>query len=417
MKRLSILLLTGLAASAVSAQAPPLTWEDCVSLAAIQNPTLVASEYAAAASRASYYGSYNGLLPQLSVSHSYGDSRGAGGNTRWSTQAGLSLNLWSPSQLANIRSAAASLGSAEASLRQASAALRFDLRRAFAQVLLSQESVGVSRKIRDIRENGARMVQLRYESGRESKGNMLKTRAQLLQAEADLAQSLRDLRTNRMSLFQKLGFDGYQALSATGTLVTGPAPAMELELADSVAGRTDVAVQEAAVRSAEAGVRKSRSSLYPTWSASYSRSWAERTEFPRANPNWSLSSVVSLPLFGGGPTATYYSVEASKRQLEQAKETLRAARSAALAELESARSDFAGAVDQVQVQEALLEAVRQQNDEADVRYASGLLTFDNWELILGARVSTERQSIQARFNAAAAEAAWHKANGKILGEL
>src|SRR6185295_3999232 len=48
-----------------------LTWDDCVRLAAERNPALVAAEYAKKASRLSYEGSYNGLMPSLSLTNTY----------------------------------------------------------------------------------------------------------------------------------------------------------------------------------------------------------------------------------------------------------------------------------------------------------------------------------------------------------
>src|ERR1035438_3285552 len=51
-----------------------LTWQDCIGLAARNNPDLLSALRAMEASRAQYYGSFNGLLPHLSISNSYVDS-------------------------------------------------------------------------------------------------------------------------------------------------------------------------------------------------------------------------------------------------------------------------------------------------------------------------------------------------------
>ena len=68
------------------------------------------------------------------------------------------------------------------------------------------------------------------------------------------------------------------------------------------------------------------------------------------------------------------------------------------------------------MQQALLAAARQRSAEADVRYQSGLLTYDNWEIIVSDRISTERQAISAKLAAVNAEAAWERSLGKGLGE-
>ncbi|MBI3565683.1 MAG: hypothetical protein HY079_10845, partial [Elusimicrobia bacterium] len=79
-------------------------------------------------------------------------------------------------------------------------------------------------------------------------------------------------------------------------------------------------------------------------------------------------------------------------------------------------ASYANAVDQVGSQRAQLEASRQRNDEADVRYASGLLSFDNWTVIVSQRVSDEQSAVSSVRDAVVAQAAWEKALGKVLGE-
>jgi len=298
---------------------------------------------------------------------------------------------------------------------QTAVSLRFELRRAFSQLILAQENIKVARTVKEIREKGAQMVKLRYDSGRESLGNMLRTNAEFLQAEASLAQAGRSLRTAQMTLSEQLGFDDFQEVTVIETLTNAAPPGSALDLTGFLSDRPDIAVKEAALEGAEAGLKKSKSVVWPTLSAGYSRSWQDRNEFPSSQPNWTLGATLSLPLFGGGPTAAYFSIASAKNNMSAAKESLRSLKRQALSEMESARAEFANTADQVRVQKAMLEASRQRNKEADVRYASGLLTFDNWEIIVTDRVNSEKQSIQAWFNADSAQAAWHKAIGKALG--
>lgn len=418
MTRAALFCALALLAPPVRAAEPSLAleWKDCVAAALRDNPDLAAARKALESSRASYYGSYNGLLPQLSLSNSYGDSKGSDGSSRWGAQASLSMDLLNAGEVARIRSASAALASAEAGLAQAGANLLSSLRAAFGQLLYQQQSVEVSRVIRGLRERNASLVTLRYDSGRESKGNMLRAKAESLQAQADLSQDLRDLGVAQKALDRQLGRDGFDAVAATGTLELQQPPDYPRDARALLAKRPDVALQEASVRSAEAALAQSRSALWPSVSASYSRSRSGRDEFPASRYNWSFSGVLSIPVFGGGPTATWFSVSSAQKSLDKAAQNLRSARNQAVSEIESAWSAYTGALEQVSVQEALLEASRQRNDEADVRYASGLLSYDNWELIVTDRVSSERQALRARLNAWNALAAWEKALGRTLGE-
>ncbi|MDE2290607.1 MAG: TolC family protein, partial [Elusimicrobia bacterium] len=154
----------------------------------------------------------------------------------------------------------------------------------------------------------------------------------------------------------------------------------------------------------------------PTLTGSYSRSWADAGELPSRSAKWAAEALLSYPILSGGPTATYYSVLASRRSLEKAEEDLRTTREAAVVDLETSWSAYARADDEVKVSAALLDAAVQRNDEADIRYNSGLLSFDNWELIVTDRVNAERAALSARLTAATAQAAWERALGKGLGE-
>lgn len=175
-------------------------------------------------------------------------------------------------------------------------------------------------------------------------------------------------------------------------------------------------IAEASARQAGVSVSQAESSLWPSLSANYSRSRSDSAEFPSQAYSWSAGASLSYPLFGGGPTSTWYATKAAKRSRDAADRDLASARVAGLTAFESSWSSYAGAVDQVRVQSALLEAARQRNDEADIKYASGLLSFDNWEVIVSDRVSTENQEVSALRKAMDAETAWNRALGRALGE-
>lgn len=394
-----------------------LAWDDCVKIALDRNPDLASALRFKDQSRASYYQSFNGVMPNVVVANSYSSGSGTAGRAGYQASAVASVDLFNMGKISSIRSASASYEQAQASLRQVSANVRFSLRSAFANVLLAEMDVDVARKILDIRRVGAEMVTLRYQSGHEYKGNMMNAGAQQLQAEASLAQARRAQRSTRRAFARQLGLDDFEEVSATGTLAAAAAPPPPADVFALLSGRPDVQVQEAIVRGANVSVTSAESPLFPSLSATYSRTRGTAgSEFPAAPYAWSAGATLSYPLFGGGPTGTYFAVQASKRGLEKAQEDLRTTRDAAVADLETAWASYANAVDQARVQRLTLESSRQRNDEADVRYASGLLTFDNWTVIVSQRVSDELSAVQSLHDAVVAQAAWEKALGKILGE-
>lgn len=432
----SLALLPGLsAAQELDTPGQALTWEDCVTIAARSNPDLFSAKRAVDATRAGYYGSFNSFLPKLSLTDSYNDSRnfgGSGGQStvfddvndttsqsedfHWEFEGSVSANLFNMANLATMKTALSAQTQAQANLRQVSADLRFNLRQSFAQLLFAQENIDVSRRIREIRERDSQLVTLRYDSGRESKGNTMKANAQFLQANADVAQAERTLRTAQISLVRQLGLLRFALNTADGELSTDPLPPLPHNMQSLLDARPDVALQEGVVDGADAGLLQAASPILPTLSGTYTRSFTGPVGFPAENPNWSFIASLNFPLFAGGPTATYFATLQAKKNLEKAKLDLRKVRDQARLDLEIAWAAFANALDQVKVQTALLDAARQRNEEADIRYESGLLTYENWEIIVTERVNAERTALRARADAMIAEAAWEKALGNGLGE-
>lgn len=394
-----------------------LTWQDCVRLAAIKNPQLLSAIRAQEASRAQYNGSYNGVFPHLSLSNSYTDSTASGvpESKEWTAQGTASLDLFDPNQWASIQTSAASLRLAQANQLIASSNVLLNLYRAFSTLLYTQEEIGVNKSIRDLWNQNAQMISLRYDSGTESKGNSMQTHAQFLQADLALTQAGRDLLVARQQLAQALGQDDFSVLAVTGTWAAAKAPATPPDFNALVDDLPSVLAQKAVVDQAKASVRAAQSSLYPTLSLNYSRGADGSSEFP-SSPFWTFTGLVSYPLFGGGPTATYYAVSAANKNYAKALEDLHATRLQALGSLESSWSGFAQAEDQVRVQRAFLDSAIQRKQESDIMYQNGLMSYQDWQLIMNDYVNFQKSYLSAEQNLISAEGQWRFATGQQLGE-
>jgi outer membrane protein TolC len=401
--------------------AKALTWEDCVAVAAQRNPSLVAAEWAEKASRAGYFSSYNGLLPSAILANTWTHNNNANGSVvgsgnLYTGQLMANWNIFSMNAVANIRTAKASYSQAQANQRQASASLRYNLLSAFANVYFAQESLDMTRRIAVIQQKNAEEVTLRYQSGNEYKGNMMNANAQLLVAQVNVVQSVRSLHAATKQLDQYLGLDEFDAVVVTGTLVAQTPPDLPTHLQDFLDYRPDVALQEAVVQSARASLASSEAPLFPNFSANYARFREGPKEFPSSTYLWSAGATLSLPIFGGGPLAAILNIKSAKDTLNNQQETLRAVRIAAIQNLENAWANYANAVDQAIGEQAILESYRQRNAEGEVRYSAGLVSFDNWQVIVTQWVNAEQTAINDWQAAVTAQAAWELALGKALGE-
>jgi outer membrane protein TolC len=242
----------------------------------------------------------------------------------------------------------------------------------------------------------------------------MNTQAQLLQAEANLTQAGRDQRIAQQSLGQVLGQDQFQAFAVTGTWTTGEIPPNP-NLDTLTSAHPSVRSQEAVVSQAQAGLRSSQSTLFPTVALNYSKGLQDTSEFP-SNPYWAFTGTLNYPLFGGGLTQTYYAVNAARSSLAKAEEDLASIRHQTRSNLESAWNGLAQAEDQIKVQRAFLDAAWQRKQEYDVLYQSGLQTFEEWVLIVQDYVNSQINFLRAEQNLILAEAQWRFAAGELLGE-
>src|SRR5262249_33592881 len=129
---------------------------------------------------------------------------------------------------------------------------------------------------------------------------------------------------------------------------------------------------------------------------------------------WSFTGTINYPLFAGGPTSTYYATQSAQRTLDKARQDLRSLRNQLRSTLESAWSGYAAAQDNVRVQKAFLQAAEQRKNESDIRYQSGLMTFNDWIIVIQAYVSFEQSYLKAQQNLILAEAQWRFATGEQL---
>jgi outer membrane protein len=428
MKRyLALFCIFTLSGSAAAEEA--LTWKECVAIAARHNPNLLSALAAVEASRADYKGSFNALLPTLSLSNTYNRyftstnrvlpdgtvGRANSYSTSWRADGTARLNLIDVAGWTGIQSAAADLRQSEAGLRVQGSATLLDLFTAFADLLYAQEAINVNTTIRNTLKTNAQMIQLRYQSGRESRGNRMNTEAQLLDAEATLAQSKRQLRVAQQRLAEALGNDAFHAYRVVGTWETPAAPDPHPDMDRWLALQPQVQQQTAAAEVSRLAIRKARSVLFPTLGLAYSRGYQGETEFPDA-PYWTFSGTLNYDIFGGGPTAAYYASQSAQRSYDEAQQKLRALRSQVLGDLEDAWAAFVNAEEQVNVQRSFLDAARQRKEESDVRYQNGLMNFEDWNRVVQDYVRYQTSYLRAEQSLVLAQAKWRSVTGEQLGD-
>ncbi|MBI2890623.1 MAG: TolC family protein [Nitrospirae bacterium] len=414
MLALGFLLIT-LAADATAT----LTWEDCLRETAANNPELAAARERLDSLRDRELAARSPFLPQLSadagLSRRNASSAGAGSGTTNDLSLGLSArqNLFAGwEDRAALERSRVEYALAEAERDDTSSRLRLELATAFARLRYAQDALRLAESVLLRRRENVRLVELRFEAGRENKGSLLRSRAAESQARLDVSQGARDLHVRQRELARILARGEAAPLIVSGD----PPPLAEIAEPDVRAIADQVPSTRrarASLQAAGTALESARSQLYPNLDAFGSVSRGGDPWPPDSN-RWSAGLSVSYPFFPGGRTA--YDIGSARAEQRRAEALVRDARERAAVDIEEALAGRRNAVERSEVQREFLEAARLRAEIARSQYTSGLLSFQDWDLIENDLISSEKGWLVARTDVRLAEAAWLKALGKGIGE-
>lgn len=352
-----------------------------------------------------YRRSYSALLPQLSANLSVGSTSvatlAASSNYSYGLSAGL--DLFNASDYYGLKSAYANYQFNQASYDLTAANVLFEVRSAFVDLLMAQASVDLQQKILARRQEDSRLIELRYNSGNEDKGNMMSTQADEASAKYNLSSAERSLRLARLNLSQLLGTT-VASVEEEPAFAKTAQPDYEALLNAAPAYRA----AKYQLESADILQQSTLGEFLPdvTLAGSIRRSGAS---WPPSTDSTSLSLNVSLPLFPGGANIIDETINNIK--LDKAKEDF--AKS-----LKDTRFAIAGgyeglndALEALDVAKTLLAATTERSKIGQEKYINGLLTYDEWDIIENAYISSQGNYLNAQRNVLTADAAWQKSYG------
>lgn len=393
-----------------------LKWEDIVAIAEKNNPELIAARTSVESSRFSVRSALGDFLPQLSGNGSYSKSSTGKG----ATQNDYSLSLAAQQSLfsgfrsrANLNSAKARFAGTQAALALEESQVLNDLRSSFLNLLYAQENIRLLKSIRDRKEANKKLIELRYEAGRENRGAFLRANAQLSQSQFELDQAERALRLAQSNLARNLGQDPGSAHHIIGSF--------EIKSENESPNFAVLSVQtpqykrsQADVASAHSGLVQAKSDFYPSLSLSVSGRRSGNS-FPLDNDSWSAGGTVSLPFFSGG--SHYHGVRQAQSEITRTSYELESLRRQIMVSLEDAFVKFQDAAAQVEIQKQFLEASEERAKIARAQYNNGLISYQDWDLIENDLTNTEKQTLESLRRAGLAESAWNQSQGKGLYAL
>lgn len=386
-----------------------LTWSEVVELAPQVNHDLKSAEQQLKAEEWGYKKSLTTFFPQLSANASVTNSpSGSAWTQSYSYGLSLSQNLFQGMEaIYSIQSAYEDVVYQQASLRSTKSTVFYDLRQAFIEMLNKQEEVKLFEGILKQRQQNSRLIQLRYDSGKEDKGNLLATKASEASAEYDLASVKRDLKLARLKLSQLLEQEVDQ-VEAVEDLV-GPT---ETDFAQLLPQTPAYVMAQSQLKSAEIADKATIAGFLPSLSlsASYSKRGSQWPPAGSSSKSWSLS--LSMPIFPGGSNIADKVIYRAK--LDQAREDFTQTRNDLRYNLEEAYEDYLDAVEALKVAEINLEATQERAKIARAKYLNGLVDYDEWDRVENTFITSQKALLSHQKTAYLAEASWHKTYGGFV---
>jgi outer membrane protein TolC len=411
---LSALVPSVLIAPPPGLAAETLSWDDCVKQALEHNPDLVAARARINEAQAVLTMAASGLAPQLSAKASNGMSQ-RGGSSRTDSYSysisGTQLLYDGRKTVFSVRSASTNVLVSQYNYQVTSATVRNQLQTAFVALLRAQQLVTITAQIEKRRKDNVDQVTLRYEAGREHKGSLLTSQANLAQAQYEVQQAQRLLALAQEQLAKAIGRGQPTDITAQGELTIYDYSKDVVDFNALAAATPFVKSLQAQEDAARLDLRSARATYYPEVSLSASIGMDD-SQWPPNTSEWTTGLSISIPLFEGGLRRAQVSKAQAALNLTAAQAT--SGYDERLFALQQAWTNLVDAVESIAVQRKFLDAAEERSKIAEVEYANGLVSFDDWTIIEDQYVSALKAYLNTQASALTAEAMWFEATGKTL---
>jgi outer membrane protein TolC len=391
------------------------SWQDCVRAAVSNNPMLVSANEEVRQTEADKKIVQSTGMPRIIADLAGSKSERAGSETQTESYSlGISGRqlLYDGSKTSKaVKEAEENINASVYSYTVVSSDVRLALRTAFVELMHTQELILLTENIALRRRQNLKLVNLRYEAGREHKGSLLTSEADLARAEFEVAQAKRAIPVKQWQLYKELGVDKIRPLrvkkefSIQGDYSARP----DIEyIADTTPFLNELMARKEAARY---NLQSAKADFYPKVYLNGSIGTAS-SDFPPDQGEWSAGLSLSLPIFEGGSRIA--EVSGAESRLQKAEADERSGKYSVLVSLENAWKDLRDSITNVSVQKKFQDAAEERAMIASAQYESGLTSFDDWVIIENSLVIARKTHLRARADMLLAEANWIQAIGGTL---
>ncbi len=390
-----------------------LTWEQCLERTKVQNPDLVAARAAVRELEFGVSSASAGFLPYISASvgASHGQDENADNwTTRENSAADISLrqDLFSGGgNVAKRRRALAQLSIGNEQYRKTLSDIELRTRLAYVDVLYAQDLIVLTEKIEERRSNNERLIQLRFDGGRENAGSLARSKAQHSQSRFEVREARRSLNYALHNLAAAMG-QMEPAAGAFGDLLA-LSPDDLVDLQGLMEQTPDYRIATTQIEASKQGMKLARSARFPELGFSASAGVGDRSGFDHYDANWQVGLSASMPLFTGNKLRS--DVAAAKENIVQSEMGMMNVANTLMATLVQRWSTYADAVENEAVQKELLDAEMLRAEISTAKYKQGLLSYEDWDIIESNLINQGKTHLQRRRTSELEQARWKNTLG------
>ncbi|MFA5057346.1 MAG: TolC family protein [Opitutaceae bacterium] len=416
--------------AAAGSDVTALSLDDCLRLAADNQPLLAAAEAGVSAATEAVGEARAPYWPQVDLS---------GGYHRWQKRAFLPSGLTLPGhslpeligplddwtggltsrvtlfdfgeRRAGLDAARARLGSARADAATTRADIRLSVQSAFYALAAAQDLLAVAERNLARTESHLALARARREAGAVPEADVLRVQAEVASARLQQIAARSRVRTGSGQLNTVMGRPAETplAIAPPAPAVSPPAPAdIEAAVRQAIARRPELKAEQLRVEAARANVDGARAARTPKLRADGAYGWND-TAFLPGTAEWQVGLSVDLPVFDAGSRAhrtARTKAELAREQAVYDNRVLQVRQEvwAAAAELERAGDSIAATEANVRASEESLRVVRE-------RYRSGAALITDLLDTQTALATAEAGLAGARWTYLTARAAYDRAIG------
>jgi outer membrane protein TolC len=383
-----------------------IEWSEGITEIANNNAELLAAKKNLESSQYLETAAYSGFLPKVSAGAGTNHSNTAKTN---SLSVNATENLFSGFlDSSKINEAKLTTIGTQENLKSIIAKVSYDYKSAFMSLIYAQKYIILTNDIIKRREANLRLVELRFESGRENIGSLHLSKAYLAQAKYDHLIATNALSVAQANLAKVLGRSSYEDLSVTGIVPVKNLNNIKLNFLDLAVITPEYKKAVTDEKIAMSFLDIVNANFYPSLNLTGNGTRANRDGGAWSN-TWSVGADITFPLFNGGKD--YFTSKSSHELYRSAVFFKRNIQENGIVKLKDAYARYLESISKLEVDQAFVEAGNSRERIAKEKYNNGLLTFDEWDIIENDLINRQKSLLQSERDRVVAEANWEQVQG------